>query len=81
MIEEYKFGSIIIDGKTYTEDVERARAFTFLLKRGYVGDLAEAGIRFVISNPSVSTALVGERPRAEGMAHADRDIERVEGPV
>ena len=46
-------------GETYTEDVDLACKFAFLLRRGYAGDLAEAAIRFVISNPIVSTALVG----------------------
>ena len=46
-------------GRTYAEDVELARKFTFLVRRGYAGNLAEAAIRFAISNTAISTALVG----------------------
>ena len=45
--------------ETYPEDVDRARTFNFLLRRGYADNLPEAAIRFAISNPNVSTTLVG----------------------
>jgi aryl-alcohol dehydrogenase-like predicted oxidoreductase len=46
-------------GASYAEDVDLARKFNFLLGQGYADDMAEVAIRFVISNPFVSTALVG----------------------
>jgi aryl-alcohol dehydrogenase-like predicted oxidoreductase len=46
-------------GENYTEDVDRARTFAFLLRRGYADSLAEAAIRFAISNAAISTTLVG----------------------
>ncbi len=30
-----------------------------MVSEGYVGDLAEASVRFALSNPGVSTVLVG----------------------
>jgi len=45
--------------RTYTDDLERAQAFRFLLDDGYAASMAEASIRFVLSNPDISTALVG----------------------
>ena len=45
--------------RDYATDVARARRFAFLVERGTVGSLVEAAIRFVISKPEVSTALVG----------------------
>ena len=45
--------------RTYTDDLERAQAFRFLLDDGYAASMAEASLRFVLSNPDISTALVG----------------------
>jgi aryl-alcohol dehydrogenase-like predicted oxidoreductase len=45
--------------RDYTGDVARARRFVFLVEDGTVESLVEAAIRFVISKPEVSTALVG----------------------
>lgn len=44
---------------TYNDDLERAKAFRFLIGDGYVDSMAEAAVRFVISNGEISTALVG----------------------
>ncbi len=44
---------------SYAEDVHRAGSFGFLVKEGYVEDLAEAALRFVLSKRGVSTLLVG----------------------
>ena len=44
---------------TYDDDLERAQAFQFLIDDGYADSMAEASIRFVISNRDISTALVG----------------------
>lgn len=46
-------------GRDYAEDAARARQCDFLLADGTVGSLAEAAIRFAISKPEISTAMVG----------------------
>jgi L-galactose dehydrogenase/L-glyceraldehyde 3-phosphate reductase len=45
--------------RTYNDDLERAQAFRFLSEDGYTDSMAEASVRFVISNSDISTALVG----------------------
>lgn len=45
--------------RDYASDVAHALRFAFLVDEGYAESLAEAAIRFVISKPAVSTALVG----------------------
>ena len=45
--------------RTYHDDLERAKAFGFLIDDGYVDSMAEASVRFVLSNRDISTALVG----------------------
>ncbi len=49
----------IATGDTYQEDVDRAVAYKFLINEGFVGNLAEAAVRFAISNTNLSTALIG----------------------
>ncbi|MGC8781292.1 MAG: aldo/keto reductase [Anaerolineae bacterium] len=49
----------IASGHDYAEDVAHAQRFTFLVEEGHVTSLVEAAIRFAISKPEVSTALVG----------------------
>ncbi len=44
---------------TYNDDLERAKAFRFLIDDGYADSMAEASVRFVLSNRDISTALVG----------------------
>ncbi len=51
--------SPIASGRSYQEDVERARCFAFLVEDSYAGNLVEAAIRFAISKAELSTALVG----------------------
>ena len=46
-------------GQDYQEDVNRSSLFSFLVKDGYTSSLIEAALRFVISKPEISTALVG----------------------
>jgi aryl-alcohol dehydrogenase-like predicted oxidoreductase len=46
-------------GANYALDVKNARRFQFLIEQGYTSSLAEAAIRFAISNPFISTALIG----------------------
>lgn len=43
----------------YASDVAHAQRFRFVVDEGHADSLAEAAIRFVISHPAVSTALVG----------------------
>jgi len=45
--------------RDYAADVARARRFAFLVENGTVSSLVEAAIRFAISKPEISTALVG----------------------
>jgi aryl-alcohol dehydrogenase-like predicted oxidoreductase len=49
----------IASGRDLAEDVERSRAFQFLVEEGYAGSLVEAALRFAISKAEISTALVG----------------------
>jgi aryl-alcohol dehydrogenase-like predicted oxidoreductase len=49
----------IATGGDYAEDAARARQFDFLLADGTVSSLAEAAVRFAISKPEISTAMVG----------------------
>lgn len=51
--------SPIASGSDYADDVRRARVFRLLIEHAYTADLVEAAIRFAVSNPEVSTALVG----------------------
>lgn len=46
-------------GRDYAEDAARARRLDFLVAEGHVGSLAEAGVRFAIGKPEISTAMVG----------------------
>ncbi|HSB70103.1 MAG TPA: aldo/keto reductase [Candidatus Methylomirabilis sp.] len=43
----------------YAADVARGGRFTFLVEEGIVSSLVEAAIRFALSQPEISTALVG----------------------
>ena len=49
----------IASGATFEDDLAQSNHFTFLIEEGIVDNLAEAAIRFVITKPEVSTALVG----------------------
>lgn len=49
----------IASANDYAEDVANARRLSWLIDEGHVQNLVEAAIRFVISHPGVSTALVG----------------------
>lgn len=46
-------------GKNYASDVALAQGFDFLVKEGVVENLIEAAIRFALSQPKLTTALVG----------------------
>ena len=46
-------------GASYAADVVRARRFEPLVREGHAASLAELAMRFVISNPKLSTAEIG----------------------
>ncbi len=49
-----------------------------MVSEGYVGDLAEASVRFALSNPGVSTVLVGY----SNMDHLEQSIQFADkGPL
>jgi aryl-alcohol dehydrogenase-like predicted oxidoreductase len=49
----------IASGQSFADDVAWARRFDVLVEDGYAGSLAEAAIRFALSTPAVSAALIG----------------------
>ncbi len=51
--------SPIGSGANYAIDMENARHFQFLIEQNYATSLTEAAIRFAISNPYISTTLIG----------------------
>jgi aryl-alcohol dehydrogenase-like predicted oxidoreductase len=50
---------------SYDSDLARARRLAPLVAEGYAASLAEAATRFVITNPAISTMLVGMATPAE----------------
>lgn len=68
----------IASAPEYEADVARARRFSFLIDEGVVDSLVEAAIRFVISHPGVSTALLGISSR-EQLEQAVQYVKR--GPL
>ncbi len=46
-------------GRDFQQDESRAQRFAFIVDEGFAGDMPEASIRFALSNPGVSTVLVG----------------------
>jgi len=46
-------------GATYAADVARARRLEPVVREGHAGSLTELAMRFVISNPALSTAEIG----------------------
>ena len=68
----------IASSPDYQADVARARRFGFLMDEGIVENLVEAAIRFVVSQPYVSTALLGISS-GEQLEAAVRYVER--GPL
>ena len=62
----------------YSNDVARAQRYTFLVEEGVVSNLVEAAVRYVISNSSISTALLGISSRDQ----IDQAVKYVEkGPL
>ncbi len=46
-------------GRDYGQDQARAEGFRFLVQEGHTSRLVEASLRFALSNPGVSSVLVG----------------------
>ena len=68
----------IASGEGYDADVARARDFAFLQEAGIVRSPVEAAIRFALSRPEISTALVGISS-PEQLEHAVESANR--GPL
>ena len=49
----------IASEQEYSADVVRARRYSFLVEKGVLSEPVEAAVRFVVSKPGVSTALLG----------------------
>ncbi len=65
-------------GKDFQQDESRAGQFAFLVDEGFAADMPEASVRFALSNPGVSTVLVGY----SDMAHLERSVEyAAKGPL
>ena len=63
---------------SFSADVARARRLEPLVREGHAGDLIEAGLRFVIAHPALTTVLVGTST-IEQFEHAAAAVER--GPL
>jgi aryl-alcohol dehydrogenase-like predicted oxidoreductase len=68
----------IASEQAYSADVARAQRYTFMVEDGGVSNLVEAAVRFVISKPGVSTALLGISSRDQ-LEQAVKYVER--GPL
>lgn len=68
----------IASEQAYSADVARAQRYTFLVEDGRMSNLVEAAIRFVVSKPGVSTALLGISSRDQ-LEQAVEYVER--GPL
>lgn len=49
----------IASGPDYGADVRRGRRFDALVREGHAGSVVEAALRFAITNPAITTVLVG----------------------
>ncbi len=63
---------------SYAGDVARAVRFGEVVKRGFAKDLVEASIRYVLSNPDLTTTLVG-LSTLEQLDHAGQSANK--GPL
>jgi aryl-alcohol dehydrogenase-like predicted oxidoreductase len=61
--------------KAYSADVARAKRYAFLLDEGVVSTLVEAAVRFLVSMPSISIALIGISSRDQ-LEQAVQYVER-----
>lgn len=65
-------------GRDYNQDMTRAGEFAFLVNEGFAVDMPEASIRFALSNPGVSTVLVGY----SDMDHLEKSVQyAAKGPL
>ena len=65
-------------GRDYQQDFDRSSGFRFLVDDGFTDDLVEASVRFALSNPKVSTVLVGY----SNMDHLEQSIQFADkGPL
>ncbi len=65
-------------GRDFQQDESRAGQFAFLVEEGFAADTPEASVRFALSNPGVSTVLVGY----SDMAHLEQSVEyAAKGPL
>jgi aryl-alcohol dehydrogenase-like predicted oxidoreductase len=68
----------IASEQEYSSDVVRARRYSFLVEKGVVSNLVEAAVRFAVSKPGVTTALLG----ISSLDQLERAIQYVErGPL
>lgn len=58
-------------GRDYDQDQTRADGFRFLLDDGYADSMVEASLRFALTNPGVSSVLVGY----SSMDHLEQSVE------
>jgi len=64
--------------RDFQQDEARAREFAFLVDEGFTDDLAEASVRFALSNMGVSTVLVGY----SGLEHLEKSVRyAAKGPL
>jgi aryl-alcohol dehydrogenase-like predicted oxidoreductase len=66
-------------GATYTTDIERAGRFAPLVREGHGDSLIELAVRYPLSQPAVSTVLVGYSTM-EHLEYAARAIEKGQLP-
>jgi aryl-alcohol dehydrogenase-like predicted oxidoreductase len=65
-------------GRDFEQDESRAREFAFLVDEGIADNMPEASIRFALSNPGVSTVLVGY----SNLDHLEKSVEAAnKGPL
>lgn len=65
-------------GKDFQQDESRAGQFAYLVDDGFADDMPEASIRFALSNPGVSTVLVGY----SDMEHLEKSVQyAAKGPL
>jgi len=62
----------------YRDDVAKSQRYTFLVEAGVVSNLVEAAVRFAVSQPGLSTALLGISSRDQ-LEQAVKYVER--GPL
>ena len=65
-------------GRDFQQDESRARQFAFIVNDGFASDMPEASIRFALSNPGVSTVLVGY----SDLEHLEKSVQyAAKGPL